>query len=134
MDIHEKLLLPRTSGRFLITAMNCPPQTGHDDLEHRERKNNGYFVTINGCEQCTLWVSRGSYSYVFYSDKEKEILRDVFRMEEVVLPAECVFFGHGSLNHAGGGWKRNHPLRYHTYVIPEDVEIKDAVAFAYGGQ
>lgn len=31
----------------------------------------------------------------------------------------------------GGGRERNHYLQYHIHLIPEDVQLKDAVAYAY---
>lgn len=53
-------------------------------------------------------------------------------MEDVRRPRECVFFGHGNVQHAGGGWEINHWLWYHLYLIPKDVDLKDAVTSAYG--
>lgn len=32
----------------------------------------------------------------------------------------------------GGGGKGNHGLRYHRYLFPESVDLKDAVTFAFG--
>lgn len=48
------------------------------------------------------------------------------------MSRECVFFGHGNKQNGVGGWKENHGMRYHLYLFSEDVELKFAVAFAYG--
>ena len=39
--------------------------------------------------------------------------------------------GHGYFQHAGVGWKGNHALRYHMYLIPDDIQMKDYVYYAY---
>lgn len=36
------------------------------------------------------------------------------------------------MQHVGCGRKRNHGLRYHLWLIPEDTEVKDVVAYASG--
>lgn len=50
-----------------------------------------------------------------------------------MLQSGSVFFGYGSIQHGGGGWKANHGLWYRTYLIPENAELIDVIAFACGG-
>lgn len=53
-------------------------------------------------------------------------------MEKVSLPRERVFLVHGNVPHSGGGSKANYRLRYDLDLIPENVDLNDAVVFAYG--
>lgn len=68
---------------------------------------------------------------MLYSEDEKVKLCKVIRIEEVRLLRECVFFGHENMQHEDGSRKGNHELRYHLYLIPEDVALKYAVAFSH---
>lgn len=36
------------------------------------------------------------------------------------------------MQHACGGWKANHALWCHLYLVPRDTELKDAIAIADG--
>lgn len=38
----------------------------------------------------------------------------------------------GHLQYAGADWSAGHALQYHIYVIPENVDKKDAIAFTHG--
>lgn len=77
---------------------------------------------VNGSKECTILVLHGSLNYVFYSDVQKAKLCKVAKMEEVRFPKECVFFGYENVQHAGDGWKWNHCLTYHLYLIREDAD------------
>lgn len=69
---------------------------------------------------------------MFYFDKTKAKLCNVIKMKEVKLWNGYVFFRYGNVQHAGARWKGNHGLRYHAYLIPEDVDLKDGAAFERG--
>lgn len=56
----------------------------------------------------------------------------IIKTEEVKLPREFVFSKHGMVQHSGVVWKEIRGLRYHPYLIWEDVGLKDAVLFGYG--
>lgn len=43
-----------------------------------------------------------------------------------------MFEAHGYLQHPCSLWTGYLALRYHTYLIPEKSNLKEAVAFAYG--
>lgn len=55
-------------------------------------------------------------------------------MENVKQPRQCVFSGHGSMQHADGGWKCNYASWYHLYLIPGDLNSEAALSFLYGYQ
>lgn len=56
----------------------------------------------------------------------------VIKVEEVKLRRKCIFPGQGSVQHAGGVWKGDHGLRYHEYLLPEDMGLANAVSCACG--
>lgn len=49
---------------------------------------------------------------------------------EVEVLEYPVLFGHGNQQHGGAGWNRFQALQYHTDLIPEKANLRDAVAFA----
>lgn len=53
-------------------------------------------------------------------------------MEEVTISPNSVFIGHSYLQHAGPAWRRKYCLRYHMYLILEEMEWKDAIDISYG--
>lgn len=69
---------------------------------------------------------------MFNFDKMKAMLCKRNMMELLKLLKEYIIFGHGTGQLAGSGWKKEHELQYHQYPIHKDVELKDAVVFAYG--
>lgn len=53
-------------------------------------------------------------------------------MEDLRLPEVCAVIGDGNAQHVAVGRIENNEIQYHPYLIPEDVELKDMDAFAYG--
>lgn len=68
---------------------------------------------------------------MYYTNEDKDKLCKMIRPEEVKLPRERVFFGHWNIPHVVGGSKDNHVWRSHLYLVPENIHLKDAVAFPY---
>lgn len=150
-----RAMVPRTGGRFLLTAKNCPDQCGHNDFDHRKamgasvKSGNEYmklsasspgFFTLTTCNYpVSLWVAPGSHRYVYESDDVKEILAKSLRMIKVNIPSYSVFVGHGHVQHAGTAWEASEDsnsrmesfLRYHMYVSPLGRKIPDAIMFAF---
>lgn len=52
-------------------------------------------------------------------------------MGKFVVKMKSVFVGHGYVQNTGTGSKGDAAIRYHRYVIPEGVYLKDVVPFAY---
>lgn len=53
-------------------------------------------------------------------------------LEDIRIPLIPMFVGHGHLQQPGPGRNAHHALQYIIYIIPNDYNLKDAVAFAYG--
>lgn len=53
-------------------------------------------------------------------------------MKEVETPQSSVFMGHGYVQHRGSECRGSHCIRYHTYLIPENYDLPDSIAFEYG--
>lgn len=96
----QELLVTSTNERYVIAGKNYPPRTSHHHFEHQTWKNAGLFLTMNVLEECAIPVAPGSHNFVFYSDGEKDKLCTVIKLEEMKLAKECVFFRHGSAQHA----------------------------------
>lgn len=75
-----------------------------------------------------FYMCPGSHHFFYHDDVRKRVTKTL-GMEEVITPSNSVFTDKGSLQHADGEWWRKYRLRYHTYQIPEEVKLKDAIAF-----
>lgn len=47
-------------------------------------------------------------------------------MEQVIFSSDLGFIGHGCLQQ-GGGCGGKHCVRCHIYLIPEEVELQEAI-------
>lgn len=52
-------------------------------------------------------------------------------MEYVKMLERYVFLEHRNVLHIRDGWKKNHVLPYHTYLIFDDLNLNGAVVSAY---
>lgn len=100
------VLTSEIGGLSLGTGKNTPPQTAFKAVVHRRGKDSGYSVIVKWSGKRTIWVATGGQRYRFYSDAKKAKQCNFIKMEEVRLPRQCVFFGHGSVYHTGGEGKR----------------------------
>lgn len=94
---NDKLLMPRTKGRFVLTGKYCKQQCGH---------NNFHTVIVNRCprffmitaveEQASVFVCQCSPLYVFYNTVEKRASERTFQMKRVTISAfsVCIELGH----------------------------------------
>lgn len=98
----QRLFMPQAGAWFLITANDCPPQSGHNDFDHHRVKNRRNFVIVKTWEEFTIWVVPGSHNHMFYSDVDKRKLSKIIKMEEIRLSRESVIFGCGSVQHGNG--------------------------------
>lgn len=73
----------------------------HDDFEHRQERNLGCVVVVNGSEECTLLVAPRSRNYVLSSDEKKPKLCEIIKIEDIKLPKEVLLFGHMNVQHEG---------------------------------
>ena len=133
--------IPASGGRFLLTSKDCPRQASHNDFDFRNHSPNdspGYFCIVNGEDPFPLWVIPGSQKLLKYSDDERKKLRDILKLEKIVVPESSIFIGHGHLTHAGAGWEDRvvgdkNTIRYHSYIRPEKQKLTDQVFYLLGG-
>lgn len=76
-------------------------------------------------------MAPGSQNFLLYSDEEKARQCIVITMEQLKLPTEWAFFGHGNVQHAIGRWNGSHRFWNHSILILEDRDLRHAVAFEY---
>lgn len=55
-------------------------------------------------------------------------------MDEINIPWDLEFIFHGILQHDGVDWSSNNCLCFRIQLIPEAVQLKDAISFAYGNR
>lgn len=90
-------------GNFL-SGRNVEAQAGHNDFEHDRDKSAGFFDIITGSFTAFVYVYPGSHYCVFYTNDERPTLTKILRIEEVTIPSDSEFIGHGYFQHAGGEW------------------------------
>lgn len=44
-------------------------------------------------------------------------------------PRQCIIFAPVNGQNAGGPWKQNHALSCYSYLIPDNIALKDVVVF-----
>lgn len=89
-------------------------------------------MPFSGSKAIRLLLYPASHIYVLYSIPVKKKLFKLLRQEKLTIPAYSVFFDYGFVQHSRYGWQSSHNLRYHTYLNVSTLDLKDAVAFAYG--
>lgn len=50
-------------------------------------------------------------------------------MKELKIPPTSVSVGHEYVQHADSGWRGEHYIRYHSYLVPEKNDLPDKIAF-----
>lgn len=104
--------------RYLLVGETCPVQTRHNSLEYGQDRNPGYFLLAMRPAAMKILGCHGLHWYVDYPVKEKK-LGKFWKMEEVSTLAFSAFAGNRYVQHGGVGWKREHALRYTTYVVSD---------------
>lgn len=141
------LYAPDTGGRFLATGPKCRPQVPHCDFKWYETQGDsksvglkypGYFCIVTTSSPTPLWVARGSHRYIWQSEGKKKKIEEAMRMEKIIIPPFSMFFARGDVTHAGAGFEDSvdgeggtyNPLvRYHMYLVREDVPLLDAISY-----
>lgn len=76
-------------------------------------------------------MSRVSLFRVLPDDVRQRLVKTM-RIKEASIAPYSVFIDHGYLQNGGGEWQGKYGLRYHMYLVAEEVRLKDDIAFAYG--
>lgn len=148
----DRLFLTNTGGRWIETGAGCPAQCSHNDFEVGSKSRAGYFYIVSGKTGFFIWACEGSHKFVLYTEKERESLKQILKLDLHYVPPESIFIGHGYLQHAGAGYddhKHFHGalpsflndkkkrlsgyLRYHGYVHSEKMKVPDSISFAFRG-
>ena len=82
-------------------------------------------------QETSLWTTPGSQLYVQYEQEARKTISAGLVLNEITIRPYSVFVGHLYFQHAGVGWRGNHALRYHMYLIPDDIQMKDFVYYSY---
>lgn len=88
-------------------------------------------MILNRSEECTNWVTPGSENYVFCSDKENVKLCEVVKEGRGEAAEEvCSLW-----TRKCAAWEcetaEEHSLTYHLYLLPENVQFKNAAALSH---
>lgn len=75
----------------------------------------GYFIAI-GEVNVYLDVTPGLHFNVRYTCARKNLCRKASVMKEVQVLPTWDFVGHGYVQHAGGEWRGEHRIWYHSYL------------------
>ena len=136
----NRLYLPNTGGRMLITGKHCPRQIGHTDFDCSDGEGPnttpGYFIMVSGADPFPIWISDYSHHFVYGAVEDRAQFTDLLSMRKIIVPPHSVMVANGYVTHGGGGYEDRIvdklTMRYHTYLVPEEKDIPDAVGFALG--
>lgn len=93
----------------------------------------GYFLIVASEVNARFYIAPRSDLYVNYSIARKKLLRETFLIEAVQISPGSVFTGHGYVQHAGGERRGEHCTRYHSLLIPENIDLQNGIAFVFDG-
>lgn len=129
------IFLPKTGFRLLRNGKDVPAQCAHNDfpVDENQKSSPGYFQIATGGDRAFIWVWPGSHRLVHLQNEKKNYLNHIFHMDQVEIPPYSLFFGDGYAQHAGAEWTGNPCLRLHTYLVPENILLPDAINFGLNG-
>lgn len=84
-------------------------------------------------EGSRLFACLGPHTFVYSPTAMKRELASKPYREEEIIPPVTGSVGHIYLHPTGPDWNACHRLGYHVSFNPRDLQLEDAVAFAYGG-
>lgn len=111
--------LLKTRGRYVLSGLQCPPQTGHNDCEHRKTRSLGYFKQVNSDQHNGIWVCPSLYCDVGYGTDKKRTQAKILKLEEVVVKRKSVFVEHDYTHYVGVACNRGAALCYHVCTKAE---------------
>lgn len=135
-NVDEYMHMMKTGGRWIRHGSSCCREPLHTavsvgrrrDILGNKRYNPGYFGIVTGECDCAVWVVPYSHRQVCASSTSSiGLLSKGVHAIKVIIPPWSVFIGRGDLFHSSGGFgdvaNDNGQLRYHIYILPEDVDI-----------
>ncbi len=126
-----------SGGRILATGKACVNQAVHYDyvaLGSGKYPNAmqypAYFAIVTGAEGAPLWIFEGSHKFIYLNDAEKKALGKTLPLPGIEIPPWSLLLCRGDVLHAGAGAKLSKKLRrlrFHFYVLRENVPFADAI-------
>lgn len=108
-------------------------QSGHSDSEIVKPGGSfSWFMIVTEKKESSLWVYLGPHEFFYCSAVVEKTPARTLYMDEVVIAPLPVLVCYVYLQHEDPEWNGTHRLRYYVYFISIDVQLKNAVAFAYG--
>ena len=142
----DRLVFPQSGGRFLGTGPGAKAQAWHTDYDNTKDREfdyeSGYFIITTFNRPSCLWVIPNSDQFLPITESDAEVLSKFLKPKLVPIPSHSIFFGRGSLIHAGPGYEDNLRVvldedrkkneasfftRYHIYLRPASELVKDAI-------
>lgn len=123
---------PKTGQKMLLTGPSTEVQTSHNEFAVRDGEVPVYFSIFTGAVSAPHYVTPGSHVYVHYSGARNKLLTEAFVMMEVEILPVCVFVRQGYVQPAGSDWQEEHCIWYHSYSVPKNTNLLDAVDFSHG--
>lgn len=127
----HSLWFSATGGLCFLSGRHVDVQAGHKDFEHHQYTSPCFFAIVNGSEGYFLYACPGSHYFTFYMDVVRGRLVKTLRMGETTISANSVFIGHAPLSVLLGVVEEVLCTDY-LNLTPNEVEVKDATASAYG--
>lgn len=131
----QNLLIANIFQTLLVLSLNWKGMSSperHHNFYHTYVERTGYFMTLAGLQASSIWVCSGLHKCSSYPMASKKDLRKPFKMEEIEIPLSSLFIRYGYVQHAAVALKGYYALCYLSYLMPDDVEVKHAVALVYG--
>lgn len=117
---------------IFVNGNRCPPQCRPRDLEATKRGLSVHFMVAKYSEKSSLLLCRALQAYVLYPKIIRDDIVLLLHLEEIQIPPNSVLVGHRYLQHDGRGWNGHHGLLYCIYIILNDYNLKNVVAFVHG--
>lgn len=127
----DEWLVPKTSGWYIPIESCSPAQIWRSFFEYKRAQNQEFFL-MNGKKETITWVYLGSF-YVKYSDNDKEQLMRRLKLDQLMIDKFSTSVQRGHVQHEGVRLIGDHVLPYHTYLINQACNLKDAVDSTYVG-
>lgn len=117
--------------RFLLTDLDSPVQTDHNDLGHSWDGIQEYFMLVKKHKnQYSGFAQPSNTQDAYYPENEKKKSVNILKGEELEVPKYTDFIGYGYLRRAGTAWKANRVQKIYKYVIWKGTNSKWSITIA----
>lgn len=129
----DKVCTTHLGRLLLITGMAYLRYCDHNGFEVLTAcRNPSKFFLLTRKESSSLRLCARYHMFVYYSAAVKQTLASTLYMEVLIIIPLQVFFGRGYLPHGDTYWNKSRRWIYHVFFTTIDVQVKRAIAPAYG--